>query len=198
MGLLFIAFAILLGKRSVSAIWLYAALMLGTTIWAIWEVGTDFWALAPRLDILGLFGLWLLIPAITRGMVNVAPSKIVLSSTLVIAIAVMVYSIFNDPQEINGVIQNQQPATAQKVDGVAEQDWPAYGRTQAGVRYSPLNQINEQNVKDLKVAWTFRTGDLKSGNDSGETTNQVTPIKIGNDMYTVSYTHLTLPTSRLV
>ncbi|MCU4350606.1 glucose/quinate/shikimate family membrane-bound PQQ-dependent dehydrogenase [Acinetobacter ursingii] len=182
-GLLFIAFAILLGKRSVSAIWLYAALMLGTTIWAIWEVGTDFWALAPRLDILGLFGLWLLIPAITRGMVNVAPSKIVLSSTLVIAIAVMVYSIFNDPQEINGVIQNQQPATAQKVDGVAEQDWPAYGRTQAGVRYSPLNQINEQNVKDLKVAWTFRTGDLKSGNDSGETTNQVTPIKIGNDMY---------------
>ena len=182
-GLLFIAFAILLGKCSVSAIWLYAALMLGTTIWAIWEVGTDFWALAPRLDILGLFGLWLLIPAITRGMVNVAPSKIVLSSTLVIAIAVMVYSIFNDPQEINGVIQNQQPTTAQKVDGVAEQDWPAYGRTQAGVRYSPLNQINEQNVKDLKVAWTFRTGDLKSGNDSGETTNQVTPIKIGNDMY---------------
>jgi len=182
-GLLFIVFAILLGKRSVSAIWLYAALMLGTTIWAIWEVGTDFWALAPRLDILGLFGLWLLIPAITRGMVNVAPSKIVLSSTLVIAIAVMVYSIFNDPQEINGVIQNQQPTTAQKVDGVAEQDWPAYGRTQAGVRYSPLNQINEQNVKDLKVAWTFRTGDLKSGNDSGETTNQVTPIKIGNDMY---------------
>ena len=46
-----------------------------------------------------------------------------------------------------------------------------------------FNQINEQNVKDLKVAWTFRTGDLKSGNDSGETTNQVTPIKIGNDMY---------------
>ena len=174
-GLLFIAFAILLGKRSVSAIWLYAALMLGTTLWAVWEVGTDFWALAPRLDILGLFGLWLLIPAITRGMVNVAPNKIVLSSTLVIAIAVMVYSIFNDPQEINGVIQN--------VDGVAEQDWPAYGRTQAGVRYSPLTQINEQNVKDLKVAWTFRTGDLKSGNDSGETTNQVTPIKIGNDMY---------------
>ena len=54
---------------------------------------------------------------------------------------------------------------------------------QAGVRYSPLKQINDQNVKDLKVAWTLRTGDLKTDNDSGETTNQVTPIKIGNNMF---------------
>lgn len=95
----------------------------------------------------------------------------------------MVYSIFNDPQEINGEIKTPQPETAQAVPGVAESDWPAYGRTQAGERYSPLKQINDQNVKDLKVAWTFRTGDFKTDNDSGETTNQVTPIKIGNNMF---------------
>ncbi|WP_343682985.1 glucose/quinate/shikimate family membrane-bound PQQ-dependent dehydrogenase [Acinetobacter baylyi] len=182
-GLALLIFAWLLLKRSSTSIWLYAALMLGTTLWGIWEVGTDFWALAPRLDILGVLGLWILIPAVSRGMDNAKSSKIALSSTLVIAIVVMVYSIFNDPQEINGVIKNEQPKTAQAVEGVDAADWPAYGRTQGGVRYSPLTQINDQNVKDLKVAWTFRTGDLKTANDSGETTNQVTPIKIGNNMY---------------
>jgi glucose dehydrogenase len=45
-----------------------------------------------------------------------------------------------------------------------------------------------KNVKDLKVAWTFRTGDFRTENDSGETTNQVTPIKIGNNMY-IGLTH---------
>ncbi|APV34518.1 glucose/quinate/shikimate family membrane-bound PQQ-dependent dehydrogenase [Acinetobacter soli] len=182
-GLALLVFAWLLRKRSTASYWLYAALMLGTTLWGVWEAGTDFWALAPRLDILGVLGLWILIPAISRGMDNAKSGKIALSSTLAIAIVVMVYAIFNDPQEINGVIKTEQPKTAQAVEGVDPADWPAYGRTQGGVRYSPLTQINDQNVKDLKVAWTFRTGDLKKEGDSGETTNQVTPIKIGNNMY---------------
>jgi quinoprotein glucose dehydrogenase len=33
------------------------------------------------------------------------------------------------------------------------------------------------------VAWTYRTGESKTENDSGETTNQVTPIKVGNNVY---------------
>ncbi len=43
------------------------------------------------------------------------------------------------------------------------------------VRYSPLTQIDSDNVKGLEVAWTFRTGEIPTENDSGETTNQVTP-----------------------
>ncbi|MEB3753669.1 glucose/quinate/shikimate family membrane-bound PQQ-dependent dehydrogenase [Acinetobacter sp. MD2(2019)] len=182
-GLVLLIAAILLVRRSANALWMYAALMLGTTVWGIWEVGTDFWGLTPRLGILGVLGVWLCFPIATRGVQAVAAARKGLAATLVFAILVMVYSIFNDPQEINGTITTKQPEKAQAVDGVAEGDWPAYGRTQGGVRYSPLTQINDQNVKDLKVAWTFRTGDLKTANDSGETTNQVTPIKIGNNMF---------------
>jgi quinoprotein glucose dehydrogenase len=183
-GLLFLITAVLLARRSSWALVLYALLMLATTAWALWEVGTDFWALAPRLDIIGLIGLWLLIPAVSADFrASAKGSKIFLSISLVLAIVTMAVSIFNDPQEINGTIRQTQPQTAQAIAGVDAADWPAYGRTQAGERYSPLSQINDQNVKDLKVAWTFRTGDLKTGNDSGETTNQVTPIKIGNSMY---------------
>jgi quinoprotein glucose dehydrogenase len=66
---------------------------------------------------------------------------------------------FNDPQEINGTL-NAESTPAAAISQVADGDWPAYGRNQEGQRYSP-RQINADNVKNLKEAWVFRTGDLK-------------------------------------
>lgn len=37
-------------------------------------------------------------------------------------------------------------------------DWPQYGGQEGGGRYSPLEQINRDNVSELEVAWTYRTG----------------------------------------
>ncbi len=45
----------------------------------------------------------------------------------------------------------------------------------ANTRYSKLNQINADNVSDLKVAWTFSTGVLR-GHEGG-------PLIIGDTMY---------------
>lgn len=191
-GIVLLVVAVLLRKRSSGALWLYAILMLATLVWSLWESGTDFWALVPRLDILGLLGIWLLIPAVTRGIgEGLKAGKSVLSVTLALAIAVLVYSIFNDPQEIEGSLASTQPEQAQPIPGIDPADWPAYGRTQNGTRYSPLAQINDGNVKDLEVAWTFRSGQFKRDQDSGETTNELTPIKIGDNMY-ICTTHHTL------
>src|SRR5690606_13112721 len=66
-GILFITTAVLLYQRKSAALLVYAVFVLATVVWGLWEVGSDFFALAPRLDILGLFGLALLIPAVTRG-----------------------------------------------------------------------------------------------------------------------------------
>ena len=41
-----------------------------------------------------------------------------------------------------------------------ESDWLHYGGDEGGSRYSKLNQINTLNVKDLEVAWTYKTGHL--------------------------------------
>lgn len=38
----------LLAIRRAEALWVYAVLLLGTMVWAIWEAGLDFWTLAPR------------------------------------------------------------------------------------------------------------------------------------------------------
>jgi len=183
-GLTLFIVAFLLKSRSSAAFWLYGVLMLTTTVWGLWEAGTDFWALVARLDVLGVLGIWLLVPAITREFpTDLKASKAFLTLTLGIAIAVLIYSIFNDPQEINGTLAEGQPEQTQTIDGVPAADWPAYGRTQAGTRYSPLSQINDKNVNDLQVAWTFRSGETKTANDSGETTNEGTPIKIGDNMF---------------
>lgn len=39
-----------------------------------------------------------------------------------------------------------------------ETGWPAFGRDPGAMRYSPLKQINRQNVSRLRHAWTFRSG----------------------------------------
>ncbi|MCP5773733.1 membrane-bound PQQ-dependent dehydrogenase, glucose/quinate/shikimate family, partial [Klebsiella pneumoniae] len=101
-GILFIATAALLYKRKSAALLVYAIFVLATVVWGLWEVGSDFFALAPRLDILGLFGLALLIPATTRGFDHAKTAKIALGASLAITIAVMIYAVFNDPQEIRG------------------------------------------------------------------------------------------------
>jgi quinoprotein glucose dehydrogenase len=38
--------------------------------------------------------------------------------------------------------------------------WPAYGGDQGGTRYSTADQINATTVADLRVEWTYRTGDM--------------------------------------
>lgn len=39
------------------------------------------------------------------------------------------------------------------------QDWSVYGGDPENTHYSPLNQINRDNVKDLRVAWEYDTGE---------------------------------------
>jgi quinoprotein glucose dehydrogenase len=47
-----------------------------------------------------------------------------------------------------------------------KKDWPVYGGNSKANRYSALNQINTENVKELKVAWEYHTGDNPKENSS--------------------------------
>ncbi|MFP3564129.1 glucose/quinate/shikimate family membrane-bound PQQ-dependent dehydrogenase [Paraburkholderia sp. SIMBA_030] len=184
-GVVLLGVTWLLYRRSPAALVLYALVLVGTAIWALWESGPDFWALAPRSGVLVVFGVWLLLVSWRLE----APRKLGVSSlvgALVIWAGVLVYASFNDPQTINGTLSAAAGTPAATSNGIDPADWPAYGRTQEGTRYSPLRQITPENVKNLQVAWTFRTGDMKGPNDPVEITNEVTPIKIGNLLYLCS------------
>jgi len=60
--------AILLWRGSVVGGWLYLAMLIGTLVWSVSEVGFTFWPLVPRLLLPLLFGLWLLTPWVRRGL----------------------------------------------------------------------------------------------------------------------------------
>src|SRR3546814_5599157 len=50
------------------ALWLYAATVLVSLVWALWEVGLDWWALAPRGDVVIVLGILLALPWIARSL----------------------------------------------------------------------------------------------------------------------------------
>src|ERR1700675_382764 len=63
-------------------------------------------------------------------------------------------------------------------------DWPNYGNDPGGMRYSPLTQINRENVSKLKVAWIFHTGDVSDGSrDRKRSGFEATPILVDGTLY---------------
>jgi len=63
-------------------------------------------------------------------------------------------------------------------------EWPSYGNDPGGMRYSPLSQINRENVSKLKVAWIFHTGDVSDGSrDRKRSGFEATPILVDGALY---------------
>lgn len=67
----------------------------------------------------------------------------------------------------------------------AQTDWRTWSGGNDGNRYSPLTQITKANVKQLKVAWEFHSGDADA---RGRTMIQCTPIVIGGVLYATTPT----------
>jgi quinoprotein glucose dehydrogenase len=62
-------------------------------------------------------------------------------------------------------------------------DWAVTGGNSGNTRYSPLDQINRDNVARLAVAWTFHTGDAPP---NARFEIQATPIIIDGVLYTTT------------
>lgn len=184
-GVLMLAVAWLLVRRSGAALWLYALVLIGSMIWAVWEVGFDFWALTPRCDVLVFLGIWLLLPFVYRGIIRRLPqARAALAVSLLLSGVVLLVKIAQDPQDISGNLNTAIADASADASSIPAGDWPAYGRTQVGEQL--LQQINDKNVGQLKEAWRFRTGDMKGPNDPTEITDEVTPIKIRDTLYLCS------------
>lgn len=66
--------------------------------------------------------------------------------------------------------------TAVNASSESPNDWPQYHRTSDAWRYSPLDQINSDNINRLKVAWIHQPGDIQMG-------LQATPIVVDGIAY---------------
>ncbi|MBB3227955.1 quinoprotein glucose dehydrogenase [Luteibacter sp. Sphag1AF] len=193
-GIVTLVVAGLLLSRRTAALWLFALLLFGTTVWAIGEVGLDWWQLLPRLWVWWVMGLWLLTPWVRRGLVRihssldvrVTPRSGVLPLWLAVLVALVVgiVGMVHTDHDLRGELP-MADVTGPQADQQAKApgDWTDYGGTPYGQRYSPLTQITPDNVSKLKVAWQIETGDKVGPDDPTETTSENTPLKIGDTIY---------------
>jgi len=75
---------------------------------------------------------------------------------------------------------------------VPEAGWPNYGNDPGGARYSTAAQINRDNVAQLKVAWTYRTGALDVQTDlNHKAAFENTPILVDGKLFvSTPYDHV--------
>jgi len=73
----------------------------------------------------------------------------------------------------------QSDITREQRDG----EWTTYGANLSSHRYSPLDQINADNFKDLQVAWRLRTDFLGPRPDN---LYSATPLYVNNVLYTTA------------
>jgi quinoprotein glucose dehydrogenase len=80
-------------------------------------------------------------------------------------------------------VPNLPAQSSRDIKGLVD-DWSYYGHDAAGTRYSPLSQINRQNVATLKVAWTFHVGDISDGKGHQKRSGlETTPILVDGTLY---------------
>src|SRR5262245_9216651 len=150
--------------------YVYGLLTLGTLIWALYEAGLDGWALAPRVLPFLVLGLFLLRPGVRRALGTRDPHPLwrePLTWICVVALAGICVGIAQHGDYPVGPFPNESPRAAAQ-----DQDWKHWGRTQAGTRYAPFDQINTTNVGTLTPAWTYRTGVAGAF--------KATPLQVGN------------------
>ena len=100
---------------------------------------------------------------------------------LVLLIPVLGSRFGGKPTTVTNVVEGTEPvdvtrtqarqkrlAAASAIDGARvvaadsePENWLAHGRTYGEQRFSPLNKINTENVKDLGLAWTYETGTIR-------------------------------------
>jgi quinoprotein glucose dehydrogenase len=68
--------------------------------------------------------------------------------------------------------------TAQQ--GARSGEWRVYGGDEGSTRYSPLEQINRDNIKNMKVAWVWKSDSLMPNPQNG---SETTPIMVNGVLY---------------
>ncbi len=179
-GVVLIAAGMLHVMRRPLASGLYFALLLATVVWALAEVGLSFWGLMPRLAVLVVLGVFAALAA--RSLSPAARWPVPVAVVLGLVIVAAGIGVFQPhgvirPEQPISAAQNPPPVLANAADPANR--WDYYGRDADSTRYAPIDQINTSNVKQLEVAWTYRTGAATSRADE----DQNTPIQVGDALY---------------
>ena len=96
------------------------------------------------------------------------------SSIFLLGVALLVLGLPNELLQAQTGREDFVRVTDQMLQDPAPEDWPMWRRTLDSWGYSPLDQINRDNVRGLRMVWTR---DLEQG------TGEVTPLAYGGILY---------------
>jgi quinoprotein glucose dehydrogenase len=68
-------------------------------------------------------------------------------------------------------------------NGVRNGEWPHWGGDLGNSKYSPLDQINRENVKTLRIAWRWKTDNFGPRFDANY---EATPLAVNGVLYTIA------------
>lgn len=166
----------------------YMAVFAGTVAWALWDVGLVFWPLFSRLFMFAVLGLLALLalPAFANAGArrpSFVPSRLV-AAALALALIATGVGMFQTHGAVEARGQTT-PVAGKAVYPDSGSEWAQWGKTSAGTRFSPLEQITPSNASSLEPAWTYRTGEVPVGGEG----HVVTPLQIGDSLYGCTYTN---------
>ncbi|WP_150292761.1 membrane-bound PQQ-dependent dehydrogenase, glucose/quinate/shikimate family [Sphingobium estronivorans] len=175
-GMTYLGSAFLAWRGDVRVAYVAAIVFLATVVWAFYEVGTAYWGLFPRLIVpWAVFCVSLFLFSSVRP----GRDRVFLASGLVLILGLVVFigrGFVATPYVSHDGAESYRTAGA----GNAPVDWTGFSRDTFGTRFSPFDQINRDNVKNLQPVWTYRTGrNISDGNE----VDQNTPLQIGNSLY---------------
>ena len=183
---LIISAVLIFMKRSSGATW-FALVFIGTLIWTIQESGLDYWRWVPRFALMLILGIWFafqlptLAPRISLGASRALAGVLILAFVVAAALP---FAPLNETPAKDVPAAGSANYLADTGNGKASLpdrgDWYTYGGSLASQRFVNAEQITPENVKNLKLAWQFRTGDLPKARWGAENT----PIKVGDTLYT--------------
>ncbi|MGF6183771.1 quinate dehydrogenase (quinone) [Massilia sp. UYP32] len=184
-GIVIIASAILFMRLKSSAVIVYGAAFAGTVAWALIDAGVDFWPLVSRLMLpAGLMLLALLAwPALRRNETGIPASKTAYALAAVLALGMGIAFVQMFQPHPTVAAQGTPVPLVPVAPGQEQKNWSSYGNTPGGNRFAAIDQITRDNVKDLKVAWTFRTGDTPISPTGNGAEDQQTPLQVGDRVY---------------
>lgn len=184
-GVVIVAAAVQFMRRKPSAVMLYGVAFIGTLLWALADVGFDFWPLVSRLMLpAGLMVLALLAwPSLRKATTGAAQGKgaYALAAALALGMVVTFVQMFQPHPTVP--FQGKPTALVPVARGQQQKDWSSYGNTAGGSRFAALDQITRDNVNNLDVAWTFHTGDTPISPTGNGAEDQETPLQIGDRVY---------------
>jgi membrane-bound PQQ-dependent dehydrogenase (glucose/quinate/shikimate family) len=157
MGVALAATAWFVFVRNPLASTIYAAIIVFTVGWSLFEAGLDFVALLPRLAAWLVVGLWFLSPWYASATKKPEPRPAYVGGRWV-GLASIAGVLLLAVGAFQGYTVVEGTRDANLIGNSAVTDWRNYGGVPGGQRFAQIDQINVENVGKLEKAWEFRTG----------------------------------------